>query len=112
MMFKKSSKKEEAAMKKQSNKKSNSTRSGLFETGAPESTPRERIARKAYELYEKRGWVHGLDTEDWFEAERVVMAETNAETRTETDANLSSHSFRRHHAVAERIPREFKGHST
>jgi hypothetical protein len=86
MRIKKSSQKEEAAMKKRSNNKSDSTRSGLFETGAPDSTLRVRIERKAYELYEKRGRVHGLDIEDWFEAERVVMVETNGETRTETDA--------------------------
>ena len=72
-------------MKKQSKKKSDSPRSGQFETSAPDSTLREWIARKAYELHEKRGWVHGLDVVDWLEAERVVLAETNAETRTETD---------------------------
>jgi hypothetical protein len=34
----------------------------------------ERIAAKAYELYEKRGYVHGHDWEDWFEAERLVLS--------------------------------------
>jgi len=34
---------------------------------------RERIAQKAYELYEKRGHAHGCDVEDWLEAERLVV---------------------------------------
>jgi len=30
------------------------------------------IAKKAFELYEKRGGQHGSDLEDWLEAERIV----------------------------------------
>ena len=36
---------------------------------------RQRIAEKAYELYECRGCCHGRDLEDWLEAERLVLAE-------------------------------------
>lgn len=32
----------------------------------------QRVERKAYELYEKRGCQHGCDWQDWFEAERIV----------------------------------------
>ena len=32
----------------------------------------ELIAKKAYELYEKRGNAHGSDFQDWLEAERLV----------------------------------------
>lgn len=32
----------------------------------------QMIEKKAYELYEKRGSVHGNDVEDWAEAERIV----------------------------------------
>jgi hypothetical protein len=39
----------------------------------------ERIARKAYELYEQRGWQHGHDLEDWLEAERMILAEMKAQ---------------------------------
>jgi hypothetical protein len=39
---------------------------------------RERIARKAYELYERRGRRHGRHLEDWLEAERQVLVETHA----------------------------------
>ncbi|MBI3994711.1 MAG: DUF2934 domain-containing protein [Nitrospirae bacterium] len=71
-------------MKKQSNKKTDSPKSNLSETGAPDRALREQIERKAYELYEKRGWVHGLDIGDWLEAERSVLAETKTETKVRT----------------------------
>ncbi len=32
----------------------------------------EKIQKKAYELYEKRGATHGNDWADWFEAEKIV----------------------------------------
>jgi hypothetical protein len=35
----------------------------------------ERIARKAYELFEQRGRVEGRDLQDWFDAEAMVMRE-------------------------------------
>jgi len=31
-----------------------------------------RIASKAYELFERRGFQHGYDLEDWFQAERII----------------------------------------
>jgi len=34
----------------------------------------EEIARVAYELFERRGFEHGHDLEDWLEAERIVRA--------------------------------------
>lgn len=33
----------------------------------------EMIAKKAHELYEKRGGGHGSDLDDWLEAERIVI---------------------------------------
>lgn len=33
-----------------------------------------RIARRAYELHERRGRVHGHDLEDWLEAERQILS--------------------------------------
>jgi len=36
------------------------------------SAPREEIARVAYELFERRGGLHGHDLQDWFTAERIV----------------------------------------
>lgn len=35
----------------------------------------ERVARKAYELYQQRGEIAGHDLNDWFTAERLVRAE-------------------------------------
>jgi hypothetical protein len=35
----------------------------------------ERIARKAYELWEERGRPEGRDLENWFDAEAIVMEE-------------------------------------
>lgn len=32
------------------------------------------IAKKAYELYVKRGYSHGNDQRDWYEAEKAVRA--------------------------------------
>ena len=32
----------------------------------------DKVAKVAYELYEKRGRVHGQDMEDWFKAEMIV----------------------------------------
>lgn len=36
---------------------------------------RERIARKAYELWNERGRREGRDLEDWLDAESIVMEE-------------------------------------
>jgi hypothetical protein len=33
----------------------------------------DEIARVAYGLYEKRGYSHGSDIDDWTQAERIVM---------------------------------------
>ncbi len=32
----------------------------------------DEVARVAYELYEKRGRIHGHDLEDWLQAETIV----------------------------------------
>ena len=36
----------------------------------------EKIQKKAYERYKKRGFSHGSDWADWFEAERTVNSES------------------------------------
>lgn len=33
----------------------------------------DQVARLAYELYLRRGGAHGLDQQDWFMAERILM---------------------------------------
>jgi hypothetical protein len=42
-----------------------------------ENDARERIAARAYELYQQRGGGHGRDTDDWLEAEREVGTRTD-----------------------------------
>lgn len=39
------------------------------------------IARKAYELFERRGGESGRDVEDWLEAERLVRQEQRHQNR-------------------------------
>jgi len=39
---------------------------------------RERIAKKAYDLYEQRGRQPDQDVEDWLKAEELVRREMNA----------------------------------
>jgi hypothetical protein len=41
----------------------------------PEVDLRARVAEVAYALFEKRGFQHGRDAEDWVEAERIVIGE-------------------------------------
>jgi hypothetical protein len=43
---------------------------------------RQRIAEKAYELYEKRGQSHGQDLDDWLEAERLVLGEIKSQAHS------------------------------
>jgi hypothetical protein len=66
-------------MKKKQNKMTDIPESGLSETTVPDAGIRERIASKAFELYEKRGCSHGLDVQDWVEAEGLVLAEIKKE---------------------------------
>ena len=47
--------------------------------GLNDHEARRRIAEKAYELYERRGFCHGCDLDDWLEAERLVLAEIDAQ---------------------------------
>jgi hypothetical protein len=38
---------------------------------------RKRIAQRAYQLYEARGYVGGYDVQDWLEAEQQIQAESH-----------------------------------
>lgn len=37
---------------------------------------RQRIAHRAYELYEQRGRADGLDAQDWLQAELEILGQT------------------------------------
>jgi len=43
----------------------------------------DEIARRAYELYEARGYVDGFDVEDWLQAEQDIVGSTPASKATE-----------------------------
>jgi HSP20 family protein len=47
-----------------------------------------RIAGRAYEIYEGRGFAHGRDAEDWFLAESEILRNVPAEI-TETETQLA-----------------------
>jgi len=38
----------------------------------------EKIANKAYELYENRGRISGFAEKDWLQAQKIVLAELKA----------------------------------
>jgi Protein of unknown function (DUF2934) len=73
-------------MKKKASQMGQVSKSGLSESANLSPAVRERIALRAYTLYERRGWVHGLDVEDWLEAERLVLAESQAGRRPQAKA--------------------------
>ena len=41
----------------------------------------EEISQVAYELFERRGCVHGHDLEDWLEAERIARSRARRRAR-------------------------------
>lgn len=49
----------------------------------------EEIAKVAYELYLKRGCVHGHDLDDWLEAERIVLARQAGQEIEEPDIEVT-----------------------
>lgn len=44
---------------------------------------RETIEKRAYELFLKRGGVHGYHMEDWMQAEKEILAEAGGNKKTE-----------------------------
>ena len=50
-------------------------------TRKDEKTIHELVAKKAYEIYEKRGMGHGKDLDDWLEAESIVMGKKKNKRR-------------------------------
>ncbi len=54
---------------------STDVRSPRAGAGIPQAALHQEIARRAFELFLARGGVHGHDLDDWFQAEREVIAE-------------------------------------
>ena len=44
-----------------------------FDLNTNETNLRKQIAEKAHELWERRGWAHGRDVEDWLQAEAMIL---------------------------------------
>jgi hypothetical protein len=65
--------KKEAAPKKTASKKVATPKTASKKSTSAKESVRDKIARVAYELYEKSGYVHGRDAEHWFEAEIIVL---------------------------------------
>jgi DUF2934 family protein len=65
--------KKEAAPKKTAVKKVATPKTTSKKSSPAKESVQDKIARVAYELYEKSGYVHGRDVEHWIEAERIVL---------------------------------------
>ena len=50
----------------------------------------EKIARIAYELYEKNGYIQGCDLDHWLEAEKIVMARLAEEEKKKEEKKIKS----------------------
>ena len=50
----------------------------------------QRIARRAFEKYEARGGEHGLDMDDWLEAEAELRDPGGESNETPTSSEMSS----------------------
>jgi hypothetical protein len=61
--------------------RTNLSRGESSSNGAGGNSPEfnARVARKAYELFERRGGDEGQDVQDWLEAERLVREEMQQE---------------------------------
>ena len=66
-------------MAKRANRKNSNEESPIEQVSKAsvddEQVLRQRIAEKAYELYERGGCCHGRDLDDWLEAEQLVLVE-------------------------------------
>lgn len=65
--------KKEAAPKKTAGKKTATPKTAAKKSAPAKESVQDKIARVAYELYEKSGRVHGKDIEHWLEAEIIVL---------------------------------------
>ena len=54
----------------------------------------EEIAKVAYEIYEKGGYIEGRDLDNWLEAERIVMTRIMKEKKSEKKAGTKKKKAR------------------
>lgn len=65
--------KKETAPKKTVGRKAATPKTAGKKSSSAKESVQDKIARVAYELYEKSGRVHGKDIEHWLEAEIIVL---------------------------------------
>ncbi len=65
--------KKETAPKKSAEKKAAAPKTAGKKSSSAKESVQDKIARVAYELYEKSGRIHGKDIEHWLEAEVIVL---------------------------------------
>ncbi len=65
--------KKEAAPKKTAGKKAATPKTSGKKSSSVKESVQDKIARVAYELFEKSGRTHGKDIEHWIEAEVIVL---------------------------------------
>ena len=75
----------EGSMAKKLDKKVERTdlvvREGANPIALKDSDLQQQIAKKAFELFLRRGAAHGHDIEDWLEAERMITVELRISPR-------------------------------
>lgn len=65
--------KKEATPKKTAGRKAATPKAAGKKSSPAKESVHDKIARVAYELFEKGGRVHGRDVEHWLEAEMIVL---------------------------------------
>ncbi len=74
----------EKAMKiKQSRKNAHKEKITLLEQNKMDSDYIEKVRKKAYELYEKRGCQFGQEQNDWFEVEMILQPSVKIDNNSE-----------------------------
>jgi hypothetical protein len=73
MATKKEAAPKKTAPKKAAPKKATAAKSPRKRTASTKESVHDRIAKKAYELYEQSGRIDGRDVEHWIEAEKIVL---------------------------------------
>lgn len=66
----------------------NRDQGSVSSAGAPRSADPEAIARRAYELYERRGGEGGHEIEDWLQAEVELTARSEGASTAALDDRL------------------------
>lgn len=82
-------------MKNGTRSKTGASRGTTLPPMPDEGELRERIAHKAYDLFQQGGCRHGRDVQNWLEAEKLVLSELGLKVKpagkSETKTRLGRH---------------------